>query len=205
MAASMLGILEPLTAQARSWVLTEDDSWFYFSYDYERKWTLARDSSMTKPKVLINIPKIMVFVIWGVDGPALVELVPSNLRISTKYLCEYAIPHMEANVKTYRPKQGFKNITFDWDNVPSHTTKVTIAKISKFEMNQMPHPPYSLNIAQNDFFLFKYLKHKLQGCSKDAPRMLQGCFYDSTDEFFSAITDLMENLEKLLLHCIFDE
>jgi hypothetical protein len=63
-------------------------------------------------------------------------------------------------------------------------------------MNQMPHPPYSPyspHIALSDFFLFGCLKHKLQGYS-----------YDSVDELFSAITNLMENLEKSFLHCVFD-
>jgi hypothetical protein len=71
---------------------------------------------MMKPKALINTPKIMILVIWDVDGPALVEIVPPNLCVSTKYLCEFAIPHMEANVKTHRPKQGLKDITFHCDN-----------------------------------------------------------------------------------------
>jgi hypothetical protein len=43
MAASMLSILEPLTADARSWVLPEDESRFHFSYDSEAQWALARD------------------------------------------------------------------------------------------------------------------------------------------------------------------
>jgi hypothetical protein len=42
---------------------------------------------------------------------------------------------MKANVETHRPTQGLKRITFHWDNAPSHTAKVTIAKISELEMN----------------------------------------------------------------------
>jgi hypothetical protein len=61
-------------------------------------------------------------------------------------------------------------------------------------MNQMSHPPYSPDIALSDFFLFGHLKHKLQGYS-----------YDSDDELFSTITNLMKNLEKSLLHLVFDE
>jgi hypothetical protein len=34
---------------------------------------------------------------------------------------------------------------------------------------------------------------------------LQGCSYDSADELFLAITDSMENLEKSLLRCLFEE
>jgi histone-lysine N-methyltransferase SETMAR len=141
---------------------------------------------MTKPKALINTQKIRVLVICGVDGPVLVEIVPPNLRVSAKYLCEIVIPAMEAKVKTHRPEHGLKAITFRWDNAPTHTAKVTIAKISELGMNQMPdarcqmpdarcqipHPPYSSDIDPCDFFLFWYLKHKFQGCSKDAPMML---------------------------------
>jgi hypothetical protein len=81
-----------------------------------------------------------------------------------------------------------QGITFHWDNTPSHTAKVTIAKITELGMNQMLHPPFppcSPDIASCDFFLFGNWKHEFQGC-----------FYDSADELFSAITDLMENLEK---------
>jgi hypothetical protein len=63
----------------------------------------------------------------GVHRPTLIEIVPSNLRVSAKYLCEFAIPHMEANVKTHRPKQGLNNIILHWHNAPSHTAKMTIA------------------------------------------------------------------------------
>jgi hypothetical protein len=71
---------------------------------------------------------------------------------------------------------------------------VTIAKISELGMNQISHPSYPSDIDPSDFFLFGDLKHKLQGCS-----------YDSADELFSTMTNLMENLEKTFLHRIFDE
>jgi hypothetical protein len=58
----------------------------------------------------------------------------------------------------------------------------------------MSHPLFSPDIALSDLFFFGHLKHKLQGCS-----------YDSANDLFSAITDLIKNLEKSLFHCIFDE
>jgi hypothetical protein len=91
MPASIVSILEPLTADARSSVLTGDEPWFYFSCDYEGKWARLRARSMTKPRAFINIRKIMVLVIWGVDRPALVEIVLPNMLASAKYSCEFAI------------------------------------------------------------------------------------------------------------------
>jgi hypothetical protein len=58
----------------------------------------------------------------------------------------------------------------------------------------MPHSPYSPDRAPSDFFLFSYLKYKLQECS-----------YDSAGNLFSAMPDLMENLKKSFLHRVFDE
>jgi hypothetical protein len=83
-ATSMLSILESLNTHARSLILTGDEPWLYSSYDRESKWTLARNSSMTKPKALINAPKIMVLVIWGTDGSVLLEIVPPNLCVNAK-------------------------------------------------------------------------------------------------------------------------
>jgi hypothetical protein len=91
---------------------------------------------MTKAKALINTPKIMVLIIWSVDGLALVEIISPNLHCSVKYLCEFATLHIKANVKTHRPKQGLERITFHWNNAPSQTAKVTIAKISELGTNQ---------------------------------------------------------------------
>jgi hypothetical protein len=94
-------------------------------------------------KALMNIPKVMVLLVWGRNGPALAETVPPNPRVSTKYLCEFAIPHMEANAKTHRPNSGLKGITFYRDDAPSHAAKVTLTKISELGMSQTPYLPYS--------------------------------------------------------------
>jgi hypothetical protein len=145
-------------------------------------------------KVIDQRPKVMILVVWGVDGAALVEIIPPDMRCSAKYMCKSALSHLEVSVRAHRPKQGLKGITFHWDNTSSHMATVKIHKIKELEMHQLPHPPYSPDIAPSDFFLFGYLKHKLQGCS-----------YDSADELFTVIAEMMEHLEKALLHRVFNE
>jgi hypothetical protein len=44
-----------------------------------------------------------------------------------------------------------------------------------------------------------------QNYSEHLKQKIQGCFHDSADECFSAITDVMEYLEKPFLHSVFDE
>jgi hypothetical protein len=67
---------------------------------------------MTKSKAGINTPEIMVLVIWCVDGPGLVQIVPPNSDVRSKHLCELAISHLEINVKMHPPKEGLKGIMF---------------------------------------------------------------------------------------------
>ena len=49
---------------------------------------------------------------------------------------------------------------FHQDNAPYHKSIATVAKLH-FEL--LPHPPYSLDLAHNDFYLFKDLNRMLQG------------------------------------------
>jgi hypothetical protein len=76
MVASMLGIPK---------ASLEGKSWFYFSGDYEGKWPLPRDSSMTKSKGLINTPEIIVLVRWGVYGLALADSTAQNRHVRAKH------------------------------------------------------------------------------------------------------------------------
>jgi hypothetical protein len=61
-------------------------------------------------------------------------------------------------------------------------------------MEQAFHPPYSPKLALSDFYLFGYLKHRLQ----------EGHFEDA-DPLFDAIMALTETLEKVTLQMVFLE
>lgn len=50
------------------------------------------------------------------------------------------------------------------DNAPVHTTVIAMAKI-----NELPHAPYSPDLASSDYFLFRNLKNGL--VVKDLPTM----------------------------------
>jgi len=50
-----------------------------------------------------------------------------------------------------------------FDNAPSHTSAVALAKIHELRFEQLDHPPYSPDLAPSDFFLFPKLKVALRG------------------------------------------
>ena len=49
------------------------------------------------------------------------------------------------------------------DCVPVHKSIKMMAKVNELHFELLPYPPYSLNLAPSDFYLFPNLKRWLQG------------------------------------------
>jgi hypothetical protein len=58
------------------------------------------------------------------------------------------------------------------DNSPIHKAKVTRTKLSQMPVHLAPYLPYSPDLAPLDFFLFGFLKGKMQGLEFDSPEAL---------------------------------
>ena len=58
---------------------------------------------------------------------------------------------------------GRTRITLHHDYASSHTSAQTTAFLSTQNIDLMSYPPYSPDLAQNDFFLFPYVKNKMIG------------------------------------------
>ncbi|UYV69114.1 hypothetical protein LAZ67_6002483 [Cordylochernes scorpioides] len=77
-------------------------------------------------------------------------------------------------VRLKRPERWQNN---DWilhvDNARPHTAHVVLQFLAKHSTIQIPHPPYSPDLAPNDFFLYPKLKMKLKGSKFDNVDMIQ--------------------------------
>ena len=62
-----------------------------------------------------------------------------------------------------------RRITFHPDNASSHTSAQTTAFLSTQNIDLISHPPYSSDLAPNDFFLFPYVKNKMRGQRLSTP------------------------------------
>jgi hypothetical protein len=59
------------------------------------------------------------------------------------------------------------------DNAPSHTSVPTQQFLAKRKMVVIPHPPYTLDLAPCDFFLFPKMKLGLKGRRFDTNEEIQ--------------------------------
>ncbi|UYV65926.1 hypothetical protein LAZ67_3005900 [Cordylochernes scorpioides] len=65
----------------------------------------------------------------------------------------------------------------DWilhvDNSRPHTAHIVLQFLAKYSTIQLPHPPYSPDLAPKDFFLYPKLKMKIKGWKFDNVDMIQ--------------------------------
>ena len=56
-----------------------------------------------------------------------------------------------------------KKVIFHQDNTPCHKSIATMAKLHELHFELLPHPPYSPELAPNNYWLFTDIKRMLQG------------------------------------------
>ena len=89
------------------------------------------------------------------------EFVPPGQRVNAALYAE-VLRRLQENVRRKRPDQWHNNIwLLHHDNAPAHAALLTRRFLTDSNMTVVPHPPYSLDLAPSDFFLFPKLKMKL--------------------------------------------
>lgn len=75
-----------------------------------------------------------------------------------------------------------------------HTSRFTTLFMESNKLKRAPHPPYSPDIAPSDFFLFGYVKGKMEGCH-----------FESRDEVIEKVTSILLNIPHETLQRVFEE
>ena len=94
---------------------------------------------------------------------------------------EYYVEVFREFRKRFRRKRPalFKSAQWHFHqyNVPVHNSILVTDYLTKMDIKTVPHPPYSLDLAPCDFWLFPKLKEKLGGCR-----------YETIEEMKEAVT-----------------
>ena len=69
-----------------------------------------------------------------------------------------------------RPGKLMKGVLFHQDNAPAHKSVIAMAAVCDWSFELVDHPPYSLDLAQSNYFLFPNMKKHLAG-SRIRPMM----------------------------------
>ncbi|UYV80921.1 SETMAR [Cordylochernes scorpioides] len=158
-------------------IITGDETWMY-QYDPETKRQSSQwiERGEPKPKKAIftkSKVKTLLFTFFYINGLVHHEFIPFERTINQEVYLGIMRRLREA-VSLKRPERWQNN---DWilhvDNARPHTAHVVLQFLAKHSTIQIPHPPYSPDLATNDFFLYLKLKMKLKGRKFDNVDMIQ--------------------------------
>ena len=102
--------------------------------------------------------------------------------VAADWYVHQCLPQVLHAVCTRCPKSS---ITLHHDNAPAHTAATTRDFLASEGVQLISHPPYSLDLAPCDFFLFPHVTKQLRGTRYDSPQDAIRAFtraVDSTDK-----------------------
>jgi len=147
-------------------IITGDETWVY-GYNVETKiqsshW-MGKGSPRPK-KAGMSWSKIKVVMVVFFDWKGIVhhEFVPRGQMVNQQ-LYQVVLVHLRDAVCRKRPEIWENQIwMLHHDNAPAHASLIR-SYLAKHQASIVPHPPYSLDLAPADFFLFPKLKTTLKG------------------------------------------
>ena len=151
-------------------IYTGDESWIY-AYEPETKqqstvWVFQDESNPTKVVRARSTSKQMVACFFGKTGHVATVPLEQRRTVNSEWYTTICLPEVFEEIrKTNRRKR----IILHHDNASSHTSRQTTAYLTGQNIEIMGHPPYSPDLAPNDFFLFPHIKNKLRGQRFSSP------------------------------------
>ena len=166
-------------------IITCDESWFYYNYYSSSVW-LPEGEKVEKPKRLISDEKIMIFTAFSTAGLILIEMLPRGQRFNSTYMCEIILPKLRQKIKEHPEIKSNIRPILHMDNAKPHNSQKTQEKIEELGFSRLPQPRYSPDLSPNDFFLYGYIKEKLENK-----------FHSTPAELMKSIIGICQEIDKI--------
>jgi histone-lysine N-methyltransferase SETMAR len=184
----LLREVQSIQHQGWQFIITLDESWFYFATSHELIWLRAGEAPPERPKHMIGDKKIMVTIAWNPLGFHLVDVLPKGMLFNAEYYRDNIL----APLLRLRPDPENRYLVIHADNARPHTAKKCQNFWLQNRLRLAQHPPYSPDLAPSDFFLFGHLK-----------QCLQGKIFQSQEELLTGIMKELPDINSETLESVF--
>jgi histone-lysine N-methyltransferase SETMAR len=90
------------------------------------------------------------------------------------------------------------------DNTGPHVTKCVREYMDHNSLRKIPHPPYSADLAPSDFYLFGYVKDRLQGHEfREGAELVSDILEILNRIPTDTLVDVFDNWMRRLQRCIY--
>jgi histone-lysine N-methyltransferase SETMAR len=125
-----------------------------------KQWLKKGEPWPIKAKVHMTRAKQMVLTFFDAKGLIYTYYVPRGTMVNATYIVE-ALGSFMKILKKKRPGMAAGEWFLHWDNAPVHTAATVTDWLVARRVTMLKHPPYSLDLAPADFFLFPKVKKEL--------------------------------------------
>jgi transposase len=169
------------SVQHQGWksLVTLDEAWFYFSNQHKQIWLPDQEDPPTIQQQTITSLKTMLAVVWTPHGFHLVSLLPKGQKWTSQSYIDHILPEICA----LRDARDRRKVVVHADNARPHVAKRVNQYLEDNNLKSAPHPPYSPDLAPNNFFLFGHVK-----------RLLQGTEFQTAEELFDAVVRILADI-----------
>lgn len=147
-------------------IITADESWIY-CYDPEMKqqstqWVGKGEPPPKKARVQKSAAKALVITFFDYRGMVYTHTVPQGQTVTAAYYITVLKQLMKDHIPKKRPDL-VKKWKLHHDNARPHVAHAVTEFLAQKNVKTVPHPPYSPDLAPNDFFLYPTAKKDLKG------------------------------------------
>ena len=133
----------------------------------------------------------MLTIFWNPNGFTIVKVLPESERFTAEYFINNILKDLCEKTRQL-PNRGNRKVIVHYDNARPHTARKVTRFLEENHMKKAPHPSYSPDIAPCDFFLFGYIKQKLQGE-----------YFESVDSLLERVLEILDDISPGTLHSTF--
>jgi histone-lysine N-methyltransferase SETMAR len=126
----------------------------------------------------------MLIVIWEVDGFHVIDLMTWQRSFNSDYFVIHALAPMIVKVFPRGRIPHTCRLRYHLNNCRFHFSEAIEQFITENHTERVIHPPYSLNLAPSDFWLFGHVKTSLVGQ-----------IFDDPEQLLEAITEFLNEIQ----------
>lgn len=166
-------------------ILTGDECWIYWrplaKRSESRAWKRKDETPETLQKRSQFDNKTMFSIFFRSRGPVLVTYFEKGVNVDHKSYIDFCLAPAFKELKKQRPNSGTHDFYLLHDNARPHTKEETISFIESNGIKLIDHPPYSPDLAPCDYWLFDFLKSRLNDMEE----------FESADKLAKSVSKLL--------------
>ena len=172
-------------------LVTGDETWLHhWDPDTKKEFMQWKRPGSPPPKKFRTQPsaaKVMATVLWDSKGIIFIDYKPAGTSVTGEYYAN-VIKQLRVAIKEKRRGKLAAGVLLLHYNAPVHKSRVAQGAILLCKFEQLNHPPYSLDLAPSDYYLFQNMKSHLPGTrfqdDDELKAATEAWFEDQIDDFY---------------------